>query len=82
MTTVEELSQLFAAQKTAFAASPFPTANTRIENLEKLRLGLLAHQEALIKAIDEDFGRRSADETRLAELLPSVEGIRYAQKTH
>ncbi|RUO20708.1 coniferyl aldehyde dehydrogenase [Aliidiomarina haloalkalitolerans] len=80
MTTVEELSQLFAAQKTAFAASPFPTANTRIENLEKLRLGLLAHQEALIKAIDEDFGRRSADETRLAELLPSVEGIRYAQK--
>lgn len=80
MTSLDELNQLFAAQKAAFAAAPFPVATTRIENLEKLRLALLAHQDTLTQAIQDDFGRRSADETRLAELLPSVEGIRYAQK--
>src|SRR5690554_4688882 len=80
MTTTTALTQLFAAQKEAFHAAPFPAAQKRIENLEKLRLALLEHQENLIQAIQQDFGRRSADETRLAELLPSVEGIRYAQK--
>lgn len=80
MTTTTELTQLFAAQKDAFHAAPFPSAQERIENLEKLRLALLEHQENLIRAIHDDFGRRSADETRLAELLPSIEGIRYAQK--
>ena len=36
--------------------------------------------KTLIDAISQDFGRRSSDETRLAELLPSVEGINYSIK--
>jgi len=41
---------------------------------------LLEHQGALVEAIDQDFGGRSADETLLAELMPSVQGIRHAEQ--
>src|SRR5690606_4004261 len=34
----------------------------------------------LIEAINEDFGSRSQDETLLAEMMPSVQGINYALK--
>jgi len=41
---------------------------------------LLEHQGALVESIDQDFGGRSADETLLAELMPSVQGIRHAEQ--
>lgn len=47
---------------------------------ESLREALLANQQQLIAAIDADFSGRSADETLLAELLPSVQGIRHAER--
>lgn len=34
----------------------------------------------MIEAIDRDFEGRSADETLLAELLPSVQGLRHAER--
>ncbi|MGG2007818.1 aldehyde dehydrogenase family protein [Pseudomonas aeruginosa] len=37
-------------------------------------------QQALIEAIDRDFSARSADETLLAEIMPSLHGIHYAAK--
>lgn len=77
---IANMQALFASQQSSFANSPYWQANERIQRLELLKAALLAEQELLINAINEDFGRRSADETRLAELLPSIEGIKYAQK--
>ncbi|HGM5579180.1 TPA: coniferyl aldehyde dehydrogenase [Pseudomonas putida] len=74
------LEQLFAEQRQAFAANPSPPAAQRIQWLKSLREALVAHQQALIEAIDADFGGRSADETLLAELLPSVQGLRHAER--
>ncbi|RUO36017.1 coniferyl-aldehyde dehydrogenase [Aliidiomarina shirensis] len=80
MSETKEMQQLLSAQQTHFNAAPYWSAAERIERLNKLKAALLNQQEALINAISEDFGRRSADETRLAELLPSVEGINYVNK--
>jgi len=41
---------------------------------------LLAHQDALIAAVDKDFGGRSHQETILAELYTSAGAIRFAQE--
>lgn len=41
---------------------------------------LARNQQPLIDAISADFGNRSADETRLAEIMPSLHGIRYAKR--
>ncbi|BDM20501.1 MULTISPECIES: coniferyl aldehyde dehydrogenase [Pseudomonas] len=75
-----DLEATFAAQRQAFAGNPMPPAAQRRQWLKSLREALLADQQALIEAIDADFSGRSADETLLAELLPSVQGIRHAER--
>ncbi|NIE76113.1 coniferyl aldehyde dehydrogenase [Pantoea sp. Ap-967] len=75
-----DLAATFAAQRQAFSSHPMPPAAQRLQWLKSLRQALLAGQQALIEAIDADFGGRSADETLLAELLPSIQGIRHAER--
>ena len=41
---------------------------------------LLDNMDAWVEALNADFGNRSADETKLAEMLTSVEGIKYHAK--
>ncbi|MFB3802319.1 coniferyl aldehyde dehydrogenase [Pseudomonas sp. K1(2024)] len=74
------LQRLFDAQRRAFAAHPMPPADQRRQWLRHLRETLLANRERLIDAIDADFGGRSADETLFAELLPTVHGLRHAER--
>jgi len=75
-----DLEATFAAQRKAFTGNPMPPAAQRRQWLKSLREALLADQQQLIEAIDTDFSGRSADETLLAELLPSVQGIRHAER--
>ncbi|MDZ4333877.1 MAG: aldehyde dehydrogenase family protein, partial [Pseudomonas sp.] len=79
----QQLSQLessFARQRQAFKANPMPSAEQRIQWLNVLRDLLSNQRDALISAISQDFSNRSADETLLAELMPSLHGIHYATK--
>ncbi len=75
---IDQLEQLFARQREAFRANPMPSAEQRIQWLKALSQMLSGNQEALIKAINQDFSNRSADETLLAEIMPSLQGIHYA----
>ncbi|SDT06066.1 coniferyl-aldehyde dehydrogenase [Halopseudomonas xinjiangensis] len=78
--SLSNMREVFGRQRAAFRGAPMPDADQRIRQLKALKAALLAHQSQLIEAIDTDFGRRSADETRLAEILPAIEGINYALK--
>lgn len=75
---IDQLQQLFARQRDAFSANPMPSAEQRMQWLKALSQMLSSHQDALIKAINQDFSNRSADETLLAEIMPSLQGIHYA----
>jgi len=75
-----QLQQSFNLQRQAFRANPMPSAEQRIQWLKALHQLLVAEQGALIDAINRDFSNRSADETLLAELMPSLHGIHYASK--
>jgi coniferyl-aldehyde dehydrogenase len=77
---INQLERTFALQRAAFAANPMPSAEQRIQWLKSLRELLTQQQDALVAAISEDFSNRSADETLLAELMPSLHGIHYASK--
>lgn len=77
---LEELDRLFAAQRAAYAANPMPPAAQRQQWLKSLRELLSSERQALIDAISTDFSHRSADETLLAELMPSLHGIHYASR--
>jgi coniferyl-aldehyde dehydrogenase len=75
---IDQLQQLFTRQRDAFSANPMPSAEQRIQWLKSLSQMLTSNQEGLIKAINQDFSNRSADETLLAEIMPSLQGIHYA----
>ena len=74
------LQTLFEKQRQAFQAAPSPSAEDRLQWLEALHDLLASHQRPIIEAISEDFGNRAADETRLAEIMPSLHGIRHAKR--
>jgi coniferyl-aldehyde dehydrogenase len=77
---LEELQTLFDDQRAAYAANPMPPAAQRQQWLKALRDLLSNERQALIDAISQDFSHRSADETLLAELMPSLHGIHYASR--
>jgi coniferyl-aldehyde dehydrogenase len=76
----ETLDRQFQAQRVAYTANPMPPAAQRQQWLSALRDLLSAERQALIEAISADFSHRSADETLLAELMPSLHGIHYARR--
>ena len=71
---------LFDQQRTAFAATPCASALLRRERLSHLMALLHDNEEKIIAAIDADFGGRPRTETRLLEIFPSLEGLRYAKR--
>lgn len=76
-TEAQEMQRIFNAQKTAFRANPMPTAEERIEHIKRLKPSILKHVDALANAVSEDFSNRSKSETKVAEVMPSLEGIKY-----
>ncbi|MGB5210874.1 MAG: coniferyl aldehyde dehydrogenase [Gammaproteobacteria bacterium] len=75
----ERMQAMFRAQREAFAAAPMPDGKQRRADLARLKDALIAHQDGFAEAAHQDFGGRSRHET-LAELLGSVQGIRYARR--
>ncbi|XQE67479.1 coniferyl aldehyde dehydrogenase [Pseudomonas sp. P3C3] len=77
---IEALGPLLAAQRTAYRANPMPSAEQRRAWLKALRELILSEKQALIEAVSRDFSNRAAEETLLAEIMPSLHGIDYASK--
>lgn len=71
-----EFSRLHRLSRT----SAFPPLELRQDWLKCLESMLQENRQAFVDAISQDFGHRSAVETRLAELFPSLEAIRYARR--
>ncbi|WP_248805206.1 coniferyl aldehyde dehydrogenase [Pseudomonas sp. MWU13-2100] len=77
---LDQLQRQFQAQRQAYAVHPMPPAEQRRQWLDSLRQLLSDERQALIDAISQDFGNRSADETLLGELMPSLQGIHHARQ--
>jgi acyl-CoA reductase-like NAD-dependent aldehyde dehydrogenase len=74
------LQQCLARMRAAADAEPNPSQQQRDGRLAALE-GILGTQaEAIAEAIAMDFGHRSHHETRLLEVLPSLEAIRFARR--
>ena len=78
--TETELDRVFDLQRAAYGRNRMPSAEERVGHLKKLERALIDYQDHIAMALNADFGCRSGDETRLAEIFPSVEGIRYAAR--
>lgn len=75
-----EAQRVFALQREAYLRHPYPSREERDENLRKLERILVDNATAIAEAINADFGHRSVEESLMAELFTSVDGIRDARK--
>jgi len=72
-----QLEDIFARQKCAFSNDPMPSAQQRIANLRRLQQLIVANIDKMAAAVNEDFKGRSVDDTKLLEMLPCIEAIKY-----
>jgi coniferyl-aldehyde dehydrogenase len=67
------------AQRAAFARGA-PDYERRMEALATLRAAVHGRQAELLRAVADDFGGRSDDETLMLELFPFYDQVRYARR--
>ena len=77
---IAQLPLIFDEQKQAYKKAPYLSLAERINDLQQLKQALLIYQQAIIEAIDNDFSTRSADDTKLGDILPTILAINYALK--
>jgi len=71
---IERMASTLAAQRAAFAKHPYPSRKERQFKLNALKDVLQNWQGRMMRAVNADFGTRSATETRLIEVLgPTLE---------
>ncbi|MDD5059231.1 MAG: coniferyl aldehyde dehydrogenase [Sideroxydans sp.] len=63
------VEQLFAAQRAASQAAPYPCANERRQKLMALKIQIRRYQDVLAAAMNSDFGFRSTTESKMLDLL-------------
>ncbi len=77
---ISKIDKILLAQQRAFQEKPYPSVHSRIQDLSKLKTSILAYQESLVQALTQDFGCRSAGDSNMADILPTVMAINYAIK--
>lgn len=74
----ERAASLFSAQQSAFQAAPYPLAETRLSKLKALKKQIGRYQDVLCAAMSQDFGFRSASESKMFDLMGSILEINHA----
>ena len=73
-----ELERLFTLQRAAFERERYPVLATRRDRLARLMKLTADNEDRIVAAIAQDFGHRSAHETRLAECYIVASASRHA----
>jgi coniferyl-aldehyde dehydrogenase len=72
--------QVFGDQRAAFLRDGTPTAELRIDRIDRA-IGLLVdHQKAICEAISEDFSSRAHEQTMLLDVVGSIDQLKYCRK--
>lgn len=74
------LNAAFSAQRAAYQAEPYPSAELRRDRVKRLIALLETHEKAFAEAISSDFGHRSVHETKMAEVFVSVASMRHTAR--
>jgi coniferyl-aldehyde dehydrogenase len=76
----DEALRIFERQHRESRQGPPASLELRLDRLERLRTLISRNEATLAEAISADFGVRSPVETRLLEIVPTLNAIRHARK--
>lgn len=79
-TEMPQMQHILQQQRAAYLRDPTPSADLRIDRLDRLLRMSENASEAIVAAISADFGHRSRHETLLTELGMSQAAIRNAKR--
>ena len=74
------LNDHFTLQRRAFDQHPYESLDERQTHLSNLKAMLMDNSEAIVAAINADYGNRSRHESMLAEILVAVDDIISSRK--
>lgn len=75
-----EAQRIFKLQREAYLRDPYPSLEERKARLTALERILLDNTDAIVDAIQKDFGHRCAEESKILEIFPTIDGIRDTRK--
>ena len=79
--TIEnEAQRVFKLQREAYLREPYPSLQERKARLDALERILLENVNAIVEAIAQDFGHRCAEESKILEIFPVIDGLRHTKK--
>ncbi len=75
-----EMRAVLARQKAAHLRDGPPSAELRIDRLERCVSLLIDHRRAIEDAVNDDFGNRSREATALTDIAGSIGPLRFAKE--
>jgi coniferyl-aldehyde dehydrogenase len=75
-----EMKAILSRQKAAHIRDGMPTAEKRIEWIDKSIDLLLTHGDALNDAMCNDFGHRSRNQSNLTDIIATIETLKFTRK--
>jgi coniferyl-aldehyde dehydrogenase len=76
----DELASTLQLQRSAYFAHPVPTFDERRTDLLKVQAFIRDNREALVQAVNADYGNRSRHETLFTEIFTVIDGIDHVLK--
>ena len=73
--TAAMLRAAYDKQRTAYLADPVPTYKRRREDLLKLKRMINDNRDAIVEALNSDYGNRSRHESLFADIIAVTDGI-------
>lgn len=74
------LVSCFDKQRAAYLGDTYPSLDQRKRDLEQLRKMIAENRDAIVAAISEDYGNRSAFESKFAEVITAADTISHTLK--
>ena len=75
-----DMNAILTRQKAAHIADGIPSAEKRIDWIDRSIDLLVTHGDALCEAMSEDFGHRSVDQSALTDISGSIGALKFAKK--
>lgn len=74
-----QMHQVFNNQKSAYQRNPNPSANTRIDRINRVIDLITSNQKELINATSVDFGHRSSHQAQIADIMATLNSLKYSR---
>lgn len=76
----QRLQAALELQRSAYFAQPLPTLGQRCADLRQLQAFIRDQREAIVQAIDADYGHRSRHETLFTEIFTVIDAVNHTLK--